>query len=118
MARERAIARVDVGHVSMYRKKITDDDIFRFAEASGDFNPVHVDGDYACRTVFGDRVAHGVLTLGLVSAALARLPGVVVYTSQNVKFLHPVRIGDTIEAAVHVTDKLPEKSELGLRTTC
>jgi 3-hydroxybutyryl-CoA dehydratase len=118
MTREKAIARVEVGCVAIYRKQITDDDVFRFAEASGDFNPVHMDGDYACRTVFGDRIAHGILTLGIVSAALAKLPGVVVYISQSVRFLHPVKIGDTIEAAVYVTDKHLEKSEVGLRTTC
>jgi 3-hydroxybutyryl-CoA dehydratase len=118
MATNRAIARVGVGFVTTYRKTIKDEDIFRFAEASGDFNPVHVDDYFASRTVFGDRIAHGILTLGLVSAALTKLPGVVVFTSQNTRFLRPVKIGDTIEAAVYVTHVTPEKSEARLRTTC
>jgi 3-hydroxybutyryl-CoA dehydratase len=109
---------VDVGFVAKYRKTIRDEDVFRFAEASGDFNPVHVDECYASRTPFGDRIAHGILTLGLVSAALTRLPGVVVYSSQNVRFLRPVKIGDTVEAAAYVTHVTPEKNEAKLRTTC
>ncbi len=114
----RAIESVDVGHsVSVFRE-ITEADIQKFAEVSGDFNPLHLDEEYARRTIFGGRIAHGILALGLISAALAKLPGVVVYLSQSVKFTRPVRIGDTIEAVVEVVDKVAEKSGVRLRTFC
>lgn len=114
----RAIDKVDIGFTASFAKTVTEEDIRKFSEVSGDFNPLHRDPDYAGRTPFGERIAHGILVLGLVSAALTRLPGVVVYLSQNTRFLRPVKIGDTVEASVQVTDKLKEKSELALKTVC
>lgn len=116
--RERAIDRVDVGLKISFSKTITDQDIRKFADASGDLNPLHLDDDYAGKTIFGERIAHGILIVGLISAALTRLPGVVVYLSQSVKFIRPVKIGNTIEALVEVTEKTAEKSEVRLKTTC
>lgn len=116
--KQRAISQVGAGLTSRFSKTITDEDIRKFSEATGDLNPLHLDKDYASRTVFGDRIAHGILTVGLVSAALSKLPGVVVYLSQNIRFMKPVKIGDTIEAVVEVIEVTPEKSQLRLKTTC
>lgn len=114
----RAIDQVEIGFHTCFGKTITEDMILKFAELSGDCSPLHLDESIAKRTIFGERIAHGILMLGPVSAALAQLPGIVVYLSQNVRFLRPVKIGDTIEAHVEVTDKTPEKSEAGLKTYC
>lgn len=114
---EKAIEQVDIGLKISFVKTITDQDIRKFADVSGDFHPLHLDDEYASRTIFGERVAHGILTVGLISAALARLPGVVVYLTQSAKFIRPVKIGDTIEALAEVMEKTAEKSEVRLRTT-
>ncbi len=114
----RAIDAVDAGHTVSVSRKITEADIQKFAEVSGDFNPLHLDEEYARRTIFGSRIAHGIMAVGLISAALAQLPGVVVYLSQSVQFIRPVRIGDTIEAVVEVIEKAAEESEVRLRTFC
>ncbi len=115
---EKAITQVEVGFKANFSKMITDEDVRKFAEASGDFNPLHLNEEHASRTIFGERIAHGILVLGLVSAALTKLPGVVVYLQQNVKFVRPVKMGDVIEAVVEVVEKTAEKSELRLRTIC
>ena len=115
---QKAITQVEVGFSRRFSKTITDEDIRKFSEVTGDFNPIHLDQEYASKTIFKERIAHGILIVGLVSAALAKLPGVVVYLSQSAKFIRPVRIGDTIEALVEVIDKHPEKSEVLLKTTC
>ncbi len=116
--RERAIDRVYIGLKISFSKTITDQDIRKFADASGDLNPLHLDDDYARKTIFGERIAHGILIVSLISAALTRLPGVVVYLSQSVKFMRPVRIGDTIEALAEVMEKTAGKSEVRLKTMC
>ncbi|MBI2933997.1 MAG: MaoC family dehydratase [Chloroflexi bacterium] len=114
----RAIDQIDIGFSARFRKTVSDEDIRKFAEVSGDFNPLHLDQAYAARTFFKERIAHGILVAGLVSAALTKLPGMVVYLSQNMRFLRPVKIGDDIEARVEVTGKVVERSELALKTTC
>ncbi|WP_181687048.1 MaoC family dehydratase [Halorhabdus salina] len=97
---------VAVGDSVTFSKDITDDDVVRFAEASGDTNPLHLEDDYAAETRFGGRIAHGMLVGGLISAALARFPGTVVYLSQDFEFKGPVRIGDRATAEVEVADTL------------
>lgn len=89
---------VDVGDVVRFSKTLSDDDVQRFAEASGDLNELHVSEEYAANTRFGRRIVHGVLVLGVVSAALSRLPGVAIYLSQNASFQAPVEVGDRVEA--------------------
>ena len=88
------------------RKSVTDEDIEMFAAISTDRNPVHLDDDYARDTIFEGRIAHGMLTAGLVSAVIGeQLPGHgTVYLGQSLKFLAPVRPGDMVEAVVTVTD--------------
>jgi acyl dehydratase len=93
-----------VGDTIEFSKTISDEDVQRFAAASGDTNPIHLDEEYAADTRFGGRIAHGILVSGLISAALARLPGKVIYLAQDVEFLKPVRIGDRVAASVEVAE--------------
>jgi len=89
-----------------------------FAEVSGDFNPVHLSQEYAEKTLFGGRIAHGVIAVGLLSAAMAKLPGLSILLSLSVKFLKPVRIGDTVTAIVEVIDTRQDKGVVTLKNTC
>jgi 3-hydroxybutyryl-CoA dehydratase len=101
-------------------KVITDRDIEMFAEVSTDRNPVHLDEDYAQETIFGGRIAHGMLTAGLVSAVIGeQLPGHgTVYLGQTLKFLAPVRPGDMVDAIVTVTDMDIGKRRVTMDTHC
>jgi acyl dehydratase len=101
-------------------RAITDDDIVRFAEVSGDRNPVHLDADYAARSPFGQRIAHGFLTGSMISALIGmELPGAgSIYLGQTLKFLAPVHIGDTVTASVEVIGVREEKRIITLRTEC
>ena len=101
-------------------RTITDDDIVRFAEVSGDRNPVHLDADYAARSPFGQRIAHGFLTGSMISALIGMdLPGTgSIYLGQTLKFLAPVHIGDTVTASVEVIGVREEKRIITLRTDC
>ena len=96
---------IEIGMVRSIQKVVTDRDIELFAEVSTDRNPVHLDEDYAQDTIFGGRIAHGMLTAGLVSAVIGeQLPGHgTVYMGQSLKFLAPVRPGDMVLAEVEVT---------------
>ena len=85
-------------------KKVTEEDVRKFIEISGDDNPVHVSEEFARRTMFKGRIAHGLIPLSLVSAALTKLMGPGnVWLSQTVKFNYPVRIGDVISVRITVT---------------
>ena len=97
---------IDVGDVVTFEKVLSDDDVRAFAEASGDTNRLHLDEEYAVATRFGQRIAHGTLVAGLVSAALARLPGLIVYLSQSVTYLGPVAVGDAARAECEVVESL------------
>ena len=109
---------VDIGFKTTHMKTITEADINLFAEVSGDFNPVHVNEEYAKKTFFGGRIAHGALAQALLSASMAKLPGLVIFLSQSIKFLKPVRIGDTITAIAKVIDIRKDKGIVTLHNTC
>ena len=109
---------VDVGLKVTHMKTVTEADITLFAGVSGDFNPVHMNEEYAKKTLFGGRIAHGVIALGLMSAAMTRLPGVVIFLSATDRFLAPVRIGDTITATGEVTAARKDKGIVTLKTSC
>ena len=109
---------VDVGLKTSHMKTITEADIVLFAGVSGDFNPVHTCEEYAKKTFFGSRIAHGVIALGLISAAMTKLPGLVIFLSDSNRFLAPVRIGDTITATGEVIEVRKEKGILTLKTSC
>ena len=102
------------------QKVVTDQDIEMFAQVSTDRNPVHLDDDYANDTIFEGRIAHGMLTAGLVSAVIGeQLPGHgTVYLGQTLKFLGPVRPGDMVRAEVEVTDIDIAKRRVTLDCRC
>ena len=120
MSEGKSIHELKIGDSAQISKTITESDIELFAKATGDFNPVHLDQAYAEKTSFKGRIAHGLLSVGLLSAVLGNtLPGHgTIYLSQEVKFLAPVRIGDTITAKVEVIELIPEKNRAKFRTTC
>jgi len=95
-----------VGDRVEFTKTISDRDIQSFAAASGDTNPLHLDDDFASKTRFRGRIAHGTLASGLISAALARLPGLTIYLSQDIEFHNPVRLGDRLTAECEIVEDL------------
>ena len=111
---------IEMGMTRYIRKIITDRDIEQFAEISTDHNPVHLDDDYARDTIFEGRIAHGMLTAGLISAVIGeQLPGHgTIYMSQNLKFLAPVRPGDLVHAEVKVVDMVIDKRRVKLDCRC
>lgn len=111
---------IEIGMVRHVQKVVTDHDIEMFAEVSTDRNPVHLDEDYAQDTIFGGRIAHGMLTAGLVSAVIGeQLPGHgAVYLGQTLKFLAPVRPGDTVRAEVEVIEIDYAKRRVKMETRC
>jgi 3-hydroxybutyryl-CoA dehydratase len=111
---------IEIGMSRSLRKIVTDRDIQLFAEVSTDHNPVHLDDAYANDTIFEGRIAHGMLTAGLISAVIGeQLPGHgTVYLGQTLKFLAPVRPGDMVEAIVTVTDMDIAKRRVTMETHC
>jgi len=97
-----------IGEKASFSKTITETDIVLYAGLSGDFNPVHVDSEYAKNTQFGERIAHGPLTLGLIAPVIGmQLPGLgSILLDINARFLRPVKIGDTITAEAIVVEKM------------
>jgi len=100
--------RIDVGDVVRFSKPLDETEVDGFADASGDTNRLHLDDEYASETRFGRRIVHGTLVAGVVSAALARLPGLIVYLSQEVSYLGPVDIGDRVTAECEVVEVVGE----------
>ncbi len=111
---------IEIGMTRHLRKVVTDRDIEMFAEVSTDHNPVHLDDDYANDTIFEGRIAHGMLTAGLISAVIGeQLPGHgTVYLGQSLKFLAPVRQGDLVTAQVEVVDIDLGRRRVQLDTHC
>ncbi len=111
---------IEMGMVRYLRKQVTDEDIELFAQVSTDQNPVHLDDDYARDTIFQGRIAHGMLTAGLVSAVIGeQLPGHgTIYMSQSLKFLAPVRPGDMVLAEVEVIGIQIDKRRVQLDCRC
>jgi 3-hydroxybutyryl-CoA dehydratase len=111
---------LSLGMSAELAKTITDADIVLFAGVTTDTNAIHLDEEYAKTTPFGGRIAHGMLSAGLISAVLgSRLPGPgCIYLSQTLKFKAPVRAGDTVHAKATVKEILPEKGRVLLDTIC
>ncbi|ATE59087.1 MaoC family dehydratase [Thauera sinica] len=101
-------------------KTVSEADILMFAGVSGDNNPVHLDAEFAASTMFGGRIAHGMLSAALISAVFGtRLPGPgCIYLSQTLKFKAPVKLGDTVVARVRVKELKPEKRRALFSTVC
>ena len=108
-----------VGHKASFSKTIEFADVYSFAGIIGDFNPVHVNDEYAKTTRFGKRIAHGMLSASFISTVFGMLlPGAdAIYMGQTLKFLAPVFIGDTITAEAEVTEVIPEKKRFIAKTT-
>ena len=100
-----------VGMEASYERAVTEADIVGFAEITGDRNPVHLDAAYAATTLFKERIAHGMLSAGYISAVFGtRLPGPgAIYVSQSLNFRGPVRIGDTVTAHVRLRELVEGK---------
>lgn len=109
-----------VGMTATYQHTVTAADVQKFADISGDHNPVHLDEDFARKTRFNGRIVHGMLSASFISTVLAsRLPGPgTIYLKQNLSFRAPVRIGDTVEAQVTVMDIIRDKGRILLKTVC
>ena len=116
----KTIQEMTVGESASFAKTVTETDIYLFAAISGDFNPAHINEVEASKSMFGKRIAHGLLSSGFISAALGtQLPGPgTISLGQNLKFVRPVGIGDTVTATVTVTELLPEKNRAVLETVC
>jgi acyl dehydratase len=108
-----------IGQTAEYSKTLSEADMILFAAVSGDINPLHLDAEYASTTMFRERIAHGMYTGGLISAALAmKLPGPgTVYLGQNMEFKRPVKLGDTITVHLEVLEKVAGKNIVTLSTT-
>ena len=115
-----SIGEIETGMSAIYARTVTEADIIAFAGVSGDDNPVHLNEDYAASTMFKGRIAHGMLSVGYISAVIGtRLPGPgCIYLSQSLRFRAPVSIGDTVTARVTVTAMDRERNRVTLSTVC
>jgi len=116
----KTIKEINVGNIGSFTKSITEFDVYSFAGVTGDMNPVHINTEFAGESVFGQRIAHGILSIGFISNVLGtQIPGPgSIYVRQECNFLKPVFIGDTITARVEVIRKDEDKNRVWLRTYC
>ncbi|WP_338447733.1 MaoC family dehydratase [Niallia oryzisoli] len=118
MQKELTYEDIQIGDRAAFSKTISEFDIYQFAGITGDFNPMHIDEEFADKTIFKDRIAHGLLTGSFISTVLGmKLPGPnSIYLSQNFRFTAPVKVGDTIKAVVEVIEKQNDKKFIKLKT--
>jgi 3-hydroxybutyryl-CoA dehydratase len=111
---------LSVGMSATYEHTVSEADVVKFADISGDHNPVHLDEDYARQSRFKGRIVHGMLSASFLSTVIAsRLPGPgTIYLTQNLSFRAPVRIGDKVAAQVTVVDIIPDRARIVLKTVC
>lgn len=114
------IDQIKVGDAAELTKTVSETDIYLYAGITGDFNPAHLNETYAQTTFFKTRIAHGMLTAGFISAILGtKYPGPgTIYLKQELSFMAPVMIGDTITAKAEVVEVTAEKNRVRLKTTC
>lgn len=115
---ERPYEEIEIGETASITKMISEADIVNFAGITGDFNPIHIDPEYARATMFGERIAHGMLTASFLSTLVGcGIPGKnALYLSQELKFVRPVKIGDTITATAEVVEKIDAKRRVVMKT--
>ncbi len=108
------------GMQDAFAKTITNSDVSTFAGISGDTNPVHLNHEFASETMFEGPVAHGMLTASFISTVIGtKLPGPgCIYLSQDLRFLAPVKVGDTVTAVCTVTKLIPKKRMIEMETIC
>jgi 3-hydroxybutyryl-CoA dehydratase len=116
----KTIEELEVGQSARFSKTVTEADVYGFAGITGDFNPAHVDEQYAKNTYFKERIAHGMLTASFISTIIGTmLPGPgSIYMGQDIRFLAPVKFGDTITAVAEVVEIIADKKRIRLKTTC
>jgi len=116
----KTIKELKIGDRAEFSKTISESDVYLYAGVTGDLNPAHINEAYAKNTFFKTRIAHGMLSAGLISTVLGNeLPGPgSVYISQELNFLAPVHMGDTVTAQAEVIEILSEKNRVKLKTTC
>ncbi|GAB4306934.1 MAG: MaoC family dehydratase [Myxococcota bacterium] len=109
---------IEIGRTATFAKTISEHDVYAFAGITGDFNPVHINAEYAKGTRFGERVAHGMLAASLISTVLGTiLPGPgTIYLGQELKFTAPVKIGDTVTIRIEATEKRDDKRIVKFKT--
>lgn len=118
--RGKTVNQLSVGDKASFQKTISEADVYLFAGITGDVNPAHLNDVEAKKTVFKERIAHGMLTASLISAVIGvQLPGAgTIYLGQDLKFTAPVKFGDTIKALVEVVEINQEKNIIKLSTVC
>lgn len=109
---------IQVGDTASFTKTMTETDVVQWVGLTGDFNPIHIDREYARTTRFGKVLVPGVLVLGLISKCMTELTFGHVYANQSIKFLKPVYIGDTITATATVVEKIEAKNMVRIETKC
>ena len=116
----KTIDTINIGDSASVSKTITETDVYLFAGITGDLNPAHVNEVAASETMFGGRIAHGMLSAGLISAVLGMyLPGPgTIYLGQELRFMAPVYLGDDITATVEIIELREDKKIVKLNTTC
>mgnify|MGYP000091957758 FL=1 len=115
-----SVDQLQAGQTASFSKTITEHDVYTFAGVTGDLNPAHINEPFARQTQFHGRIAHGMLSAGLISAVIGmHLPGPgTIYLGQELSFRSPVRIGDTITATVTIRSLNPERNRAELDTVC
>lgn len=118
--RELLVMDIKLGDRFSKEREVTDELVRKFAEVSGDYNPIHLDDEFAKNTRFGKRIAHGMLSGAFISAVLGYefKERKIVYLSQTLKFVHPVFIGDKVTASGTVTKIRGDKPIVKLETVC
>ena len=116
----KTIEELQVGDTARFSKTVSESDVYLFAGLTGDLNPAHVNEDYARNTYFETRIAHGMLTASFISTVIGTmLPGPgTIYMRQEVNFLAPVKIGDTVNAVVEVLEIMDDEKRVRLKTYC
>ena len=116
----KTVKELKIGDRAEFTKTISESDVYLYAGVTGDLNPAHINEEYAKQTFFKTRIAHGLLSAGLLSTVLGNeLPGPgSVYIRQELNFLAPVHMGDTVTARAEVTEILSEENRVKLKTSC
>ena len=116
----KTIDQLKIGDAAEFTKTISESDVYLYAGLTGDLNPAHINEAYAEKTFFKTRIAHGMLPAGFISGVLGmKLPGPgTIYIKQELNFLAPVRIGDTITARAEVIEITSDKNRVRFKTTC
>ena len=116
----KSINEISIGDSASFQKTITETDVYLFAGITGDFNPAHLNDIEAKKTIFGERIVHGMLTASLISAVLGvQFPGPgTIYLGQDLIFKAPVKFGDTVKATVKVIKIIKQKNIVKLKTFC